>query len=73
MMKTKMPFDFSIVERLTQLSKAQLMNIIVGKIDNFQEKEIITELNPFIPRAQRDWTRKYLIEETKQLFQALII
>ncbi len=71
MMKTKMPFNFTIIAALTQIPLKSLIATIEQKIDRFSERQIITDLNPFIPLGQRKWTREKLISETGQLFRAL--
>ncbi|GEM_PF-1471180 len=72
-LKTKLPLDIDLVASLAQLSKAEVTKKIETRIEETTEREIITDLNPFLPAQKRDWSRRLLKEESKQLLRAHLI
>jgi len=71
LLKTRLPLDFRLISRLTNISEDELPEKIQERIESTTEREIVTDLNPFLEAKLRDWTRRSLKVETLQLFRAL--
>lgn len=70
-LRTKLPINTAIVSELTGFKKSDVLGKLEESIINLGEKEIASDLNPFIKPSLRQWIREGLKKDVIQLLKSL--
>lgn len=70
-LKTKLHIDLKLLSQLTPIPENNVLAVMESRIAKFSEKQLVSDLNPFVKTSLRKWIGKGLKEETLQLIKSL--
>lgn len=70
-LRTKLPIDIQLVSKLTDMPSNKVYEEIEKRVSDISEKQLASDLNPFINPTRRAWAKKDLKNEVVRLLLAL--